>query len=288
MTTATKSWQSLFIEQRHTLLAKMSRPRPHSAVRSASDEEILLLGGTKDAARLFERPSKGPAGPLRAVVLTPKSATQTREEYQSELHDLRNEHPHTEISGYGPLTTEPNHRFAGLDRGVVLIGRVGETFVPADDLARMEGVSVPLTAVFIYSPDLTPSALEAAAAHLAQLPTLASVVPLPAGAGDRIPLVGLTTAGTTDLMVISVLRLLLPTGVRVRASWAALGWKVAQVALAYGADEIAGWTGAEALAYTGRVRAASRVERGELDEGLAEAHCKDADWSVAKNSGAKP
>ena len=48
--------------------------------------------------------------------------------------------------------------------------------------------------------------------------------------------------------------------------------------LAYGADEIAGWTAAESLAYTGRVRAASRVERQELNEGLEEARCTNAGW----------
>ncbi len=280
MTIATHSWQSLFIAQRHTLLAQMSMSQASNDVRSASDGEILLQGGIQDAARLSERPAKTSSNPLRTIVSTPKSLQQTLLEYQADLRGLRNDHPHTEISGYGPLTVEPSQRFEGLDRGVVLVGKVGETFVPSDDLARLDGVEVPLTAVFIYSPDLTPAILESLVDHLLRLPTLASVVPLPAGAGDRIPLAGLTTAGTTDLMVISVLRLLLPMSVRVRASWAALGWKVAQVALAYGADEIAGWTGAEAIAYSGRVRAASRVERAELNEGLAEAKRSDGNWTL--------
>jgi 2-iminoacetate synthase ThiH len=144
----------------------------------------------------------------------------------------------------------------------------------------MPSYKAPLTAVLVYAPELTAQALEQAVEALGKVQRLVSVVPLPAGAGDRIPLPGLTTGGTTDVMAISALRILLPAETRVRASWAALGWKVAQVALAYGADEIAGWTAAETLAYTGRVRAASRVERQELNEGLEEARCRDAGWST--------
>jgi 2-iminoacetate synthase ThiH len=72
-------------------------------------------------------------------------------------------------------------------------------------------------------------------------------------------------------MVVSVLRHFLPAEVRVRASWAALGWKVAQMALVHGADELAGWSVAESVAYSARVRAAARVETDEVKCGVEEA-----------------
>jgi len=64
-----------------------------------------------------------------------------------------------------------------------------------------------------------------------------------------------------------------------RASWAALGWKGAQLALLYGANELAGWTAAETSVYTGRVRAAARVESDEVLRGIEEARCQFAPWS---------
>ena len=168
----------------------------------------------------------------------------------------------------------------------VMAGKAGRQFEISSDLTRLDDVALPLTAVLVYTPDVTPEALERAVRAMREMLTLVGVVPLPAGAGDRIPLAGLTTAGSLDAMVVAALRLLLPSGISVRASWAALGWKVAQVALAYGADELAGWTGAETLAYTGRVRAASRVERQELDEGLEEARRRDLGWPKHSMGGA--
>ena len=79
-------------------------------------------------------------------------------------------------------------------------------------------------------------------------------------------------------MVVSVLRHFLPAEVRVRASWAALGWKVAQMALIHGADELAGWSVAESVAYSTRVRAAARVETDEVKCGVEEAGKVWAPW----------
>lgn len=276
MKTATRPWQDLFRDHRHALLGQQARSVRNSRVRSLSDEETLLVGGASEAARLADRPKA--SGPPRAVMLTPDGLQATLESFRAQLHELRAAHPEVEVAGFGPLSASAKERFEGLDRGVFNLGRAGVTFEAASDGVELERLSMPLTAVLIYTPEVTPEAVQAAADAALGIPGLVSLVPLPAGAGDRIPLPGLTTGGSADALVISALRLLLPGTVRVRASWAALGWKVAQVMLAYGADEIAGWTAAESLAYTGRVRAASRVERQELNEGLEEARCTNTGW----------
>lgn len=188
--------------------------------------------------------------------------------------------PEAEVCGSGGLDLPLDQRFHDLDRGVLRIGRLGERFESHPDLDRWLALGDPLawTAVVTYEPGVTPEAIEQLAERLKESSSLVSVVPLPAAAGDRIPLPGKTTAGTTDVMLLSALRWLLPPAVRIRASWAALGQKSAQVALAYGADEFAGWTAAEALAYSERVRAADRVERVELEAALAEAGRQDVGW----------
>lgn len=278
MTMATTPWQELFSAHRHAQLGSLARAYRNSEVRTLADNEILLLGQAGSAARLSQRPKAATNAEPLCVALTPESAQQSFELFQSALEQARQHHRQAEIAGFGPLRLPVAERLHGLDRGVVLAGRFEAVFEPSTELPELAALTLPLTAVLLVTPLATPTALEQAAEALLQLPSLVSVVPLPAGAGDRIPLPGLTTSGSLDAMVISALRLLLPPAVRVRASWAALGWKVAQVALAYGADELAGWTAAETLAYTGRVRAASRVERQELDEGIAEARCRDLGW----------
>ncbi len=280
MTTAAKlSWQDLFREQRHALLGQRAKENHGGQVHSLADDEILLLGGASEAARLSARPKAGEDRPPLAVALTPQGKGQSLEEFRALLAETRTAHPGAELAGFGPLEAPLSQRYEGLDRAVVSAGKAADRFLPSEELASAATLSLPVTAVLVYSPDVSAEALESAVTALRALPNLVGVVPLPAGAGDRIPLPNLTTAGSTDAMVISVLRLLLPSVVRVRSSWAALGWKVAQVALAYGADEIAGWTAAETLAYSGRVRAASRVERKELDEGLEESRLSDLRWS---------
>lgn len=278
-TTAAPTWQELFIEHRHIKLGLLTKAtRSTCAVRSLADEEVLLVGMASEAARLSSRPKATPDVPPKLVVATPPSKDSTIEDFAKLVQETRELHPTAELEGFGPLSLPLQERFQGLDRGVALAGRLGQTFEPSSELSQLAKAQLPVTVVLVYTPEVTTAALEQAVTALKELSNLAGVVPLPAGAGDRIPLPGLTTGGSTDVMAISVLRLLLPQTVHVRACWAALGWKVAQAALAYGADEITGWTAAETLAYTGRVRAASRVERQELNEGLEEARCENLGW----------
>lgn len=283
MTTAT--WQDLFLEQRHAALGRLARSHSRQPVISLADDEIVLCGGAVEAARWSRRgPEEAPERPL-AVIWTPGKPEPSEADFREQLAALRSRYPNAELSGFGPTSWPWPQSLLGFDSTVVQVGQLHGDFQPNVSEAALSQLSIPWRAVVTYHPDTTAAALESLAAWLKPRTGLLGVVPLPAGAGDRIPLAGLTTSGTLDAMVVASLRLLLPSPIRVRASWAALGWKTAQVLLAYGADEIAGWTAAETLAYTGRVRAASRVERKELDEGLSEAGCPLSAWPQAAPGG---
>ena len=275
-------WKEHFRRGDHIRLALEFRQPAASAtlksVRALADDRVLLLGGAGRAARQGKRAK---SERIDAVVLTP-DPDQSEKSFEQTLVDVREEYPETELSGYSPENKIYCTKL--FDRVVVQMGEAGLQFSPSsawrDRLPEQSHCDVSL--VLVYTPEVSPEALEQAARQAAQVENLVSLVALPAGAGDRIPLPGLTTAGSTDMMVLSVLRHLLPSPVRLRASWAALGWKVAQMALLYGADELAGWTGAETLVYSGRVRAAARVEQDEVACGLAEAGCEQAPWSTVK------
>lgn len=281
--TQKSGWKELFRRGDHIRLALELRQNAGSAtpksVRALADDRVLLLGGAGRAARQGKRAKSDRS--IDAVVLTPEP-DQSETSFEQTLADVREEYPEIELSGYSPNNKA---RCTNLfDRVVVQMGEAGLQFSPTPDwrdrLPEQSHCDVSL--VLVYTPEVSPEALEQAARQASQVENLVSMVALPAGAGDRIPLPGLTTAGSTDVMVVSVLRHLLPSPVRVRASWAALGWKVAQMALLYGADELAGWTGAETLVYSGRVRAAARVEEDEVGCGLSEAGCQQAPWSTVK------
>ena len=94
---------------------------------------------------------------------------------------------------------------------------------------------------------------------------------MPASVGDLVLLSDLTTDGLRDISVLIRSRLCAPESARVRASWAALGWKMAQSSLAFGADQLAGWGLEEFLAYTQRLRPSSTVGREEALAGVKEA-----------------
>lgn len=273
-------WQELYEQQRHARLGLRAQAKTvatRGQITTLADDEAVLIGEASEAARLSKRVRQPELTDPRSVIVTP---CVEQPDFALLVAQQRQDYPEAELAGFGSPDLPFGQRFTGLDRAVFLAGRLDQEFEPASDLAQSKesDLGIPLTATLSYAPTVSCEALAQAADQLSGVPGLVAVVALPAGAGDRIPLAGLTTAGSTDMMVISALRILLPIGVKVRASWAALGWKVAQVALAYGADEIAGWSAAETLAYSGRVRAAARVERDELDLGLEEARKRDAGW----------
>jgi len=272
-------WEQLFRQGDHIRLALAVRESgafTGREIRALADDRICLLGGAREAARLSKRPAKKDELEPHCVVVTPVEG-QSRADYLSTLSAAREEFPQCELAGFGPAgwSDENSH----LDRLVLKLGEAGDGFQEESGWKERLGESAaPKTLVLVYSPAVTAGAIHRAAELASQVESLCSVVALPKGAGDRIPLPGLTTSGATDQMVVSALRLLLPSHIRVRASWAALGWKVAQLSLLYGADELAGWTAAETAVYTGRVRAAARVEEDEVLCGLEEADFQARPW----------
>ena len=275
-----EQWKNLFREQDSTRLALLVRETgafgPDKSVRALGDDKMLLLGGASHAARLSKRSSqREPLEPL-CVVVTPEEEQQ-ESEFLEAVKRVRAEFPEAELAGFGPKSCWPL-----LDRLVMKVGEVGKDFTLDSQWDSQNQVAQKLSAVLVYSPEASPEALEKACEALLRAKNLHGVVALPLGAGDRIPLPGLTTAGTVDMMILSALRLLLPQEIKVRASWAALGWKVAQLAVMYGANELAGWSAAETAVYSGRVRAAARVEEDELLQGMVEAGWRRTPWIPGK------
>jgi hypothetical protein len=278
-----QTWQELFSRQDHIRLALLVRTLENfdnRPVRALADDRVLLLGGAQEQARLSKRPSKRSDALPECVIVTPEAESEPQS-FQAILQQTRDSNQGAELAGFGPLGWGDTEGL--LDRLVVRLGQAGKTFTPDSNWRStvLQTNSRGITLVFVYTPDVTAEAISGVVRQTEGLEKLKSVVALPLGAGDRIPLPGLTTSGSTDVMVLSALRHLLPQQVRVRASWAALGWKVAQLALLYGADELAGWTAAEAAVYSGRVRAAARVENEELECGLNEAGVVRVPWHSA-------
>jgi hypothetical protein len=281
-------WKELFVNQDQIRLALSVRQsgafEATRTVRALADDQILLRGGASLAARLSKRPQPGDCRDPQCVIVTPEPG-QSSADFDDLLAATRAEFPGAELAGYGPSSWTPQKM--AFDRFVMKLGVVSEVYEVAEDFEQQLSVAhgVRVTGVLVYTPCVTPEALEEAVKAVEAAPQICSVVALPVGAGDRIPLPGLTTAGTTDMMVVSALRLLLPPNVGLRSSWAALGWKVAQLALLYGADELTGWTAAETRAYSGRVRAAARVENEELLLGIGEAGLQRVPWLTQKVGG---
>lgn len=261
-------WKTLFGHEDHIRLAlELRQGRSlQEGVRGIADDQVLLFGGATEQARQAKRVR--PDRMLEAIVITPDK-DQTEDDFLKTISDLKESYPALKLSGFSPENSP--RCTAHFDSVVVKVGEAGTEFCEEPGWQERLPEGIPTVLTLVYRPEVTADALEAAIKRIAEVENVISVVPLPLGAGDRIPLVGLTTAGSTDVMVISVLRYSLPDTIRVRASWAALGWKVAQLALCYGADELAGWSAAEVASYSGRVRAAARVERQELLLGLEEA-----------------
>ena len=281
-------WEQLFQQQAHArlglLLQKQGLLENGRVVAALADDEVILSGAVESAARRTKRATPQEQS-ITSVAVMPESNEESWESFRLRLTELREKHPDAELAGVGPSNRDFCQRFVGLDRAVFVAGHLGTRFEEAPELElsrrSIEGVAS-VTAVVVYTPEVSAKSIEEAARQLSRIPKLHSVVALPAGAGDRIPLKGVTTSGTSDVMVCAALRYLLPSEIRVRASWAALGWKVAQVALAYGADECAGWSSAEALVYSPRVRAAARCEREELEAGLREARVVRGSWDRSR------
>lgn len=193
------------------------------------------------------------------------------DEAEERLKDFKERYPQTLVHGLSVERLQGREADSwgalGLDSLTLDTGPLDRPTPQWEEVARAQ---IPMVASFVYGPQADYEALEARLEKLSGFASIRSVVALPASVGDRILLPGATTDGTHDMKVLSLCRLLLDKA-HVRISWGVLGWKVAQVGLAFGGDELCGWGTEERLAFSHRVRPAARVETDELLAGLAEA-----------------
>lgn len=158
---------------------------------------------------------------------------------------------------------------AGLDSLAWCSGGIGETSPAANGWEALQDFDIPKVASFTYSPRDSAEQIEERIAKLAAGRNVQTLSPLPASVGDMVVVKDLTTDGLQDVTVL--IRCRLQCNCHVRASWAALGWKMAQSTLGFGVDELTGWGLEEFLAYSQRLRPSSVIGREEVLAGIKEA-----------------
>ena len=129
---------------------------------------------------------------------------------------------------------------------------------------------LPLVVCATYGPGSTPDELVARLERLRAARSLRCLVWLPESPGELVRRAE-ATDGLLDARLMAVSRLVLPPTVRLRASWAAFGWKMAQFLLTCGADEVAGWGLEEARSWGSTLRPSCVVGRHEARAGVVEA-----------------
>ena len=144
--------------------------------------------------------------------------------------------------------------------------------VSAGEGAWCEQLDLPLPLVVCatYGPNSTPAELAARMERLRTARSLRCLVWLPESPGELVHRAE-ATDGLLDARLLAVSRLFLPPTVRLRASWAAFGWKMAQFLLTCGADEVAGWGLEEARAWGSALKPSCTVGRHEARAGVLEA-----------------
>lgn len=231
--------------------------------RAASARVSRRAGHREDGAVLLvdsqgERlPTAPPAGSAR------RQASDVREVHLlpgARVGDLRQRHPGAWLHAAEPLD--------GVDSLGIM---TGPAEVAEGAWNRLLDLPVPKVAAALYGPQTPPEALAARLDRLRQVENLRAVVWLPVHPGDMLFLPDRTTDGTADTVLLAVTRLALPPQVRVRASWAAYGWKMGQFALTFGVDEVAGWGLEEELAWGRDAEPAAVVSRDEAEAGIVEA-----------------
>lgn len=249
-------------------LGRRARARRHSAVWLRADGAVWLsLGASgRSPVELGRLPLD-----VREVHYHPQK-DDSPEFVRQRLGELRAEHPGAVLHGLSPGWLSRHGLPEGLDSLSLFTGELER-----DEAAAARGwpdalaCDIDMVATVIYGPEHTASQLEQRLTRLAQAPRLRQVVLLPRAVGDLVVVPGATTDGTKDVEFLALARCLLPASVRVRASWGALGFKLAQSALAFGADALAGWGLEEQLAYSGKMRSADLIGWDEARAGVREA-----------------
>ncbi len=223
---------------------RASVERLHDEVAFLEDDALLLA--VKDAPLPEKRP--------RMIHFLP-DLSEEPEDVEQRLEVLRSTFPHVWIHGGCPEWEQKHGVLEHVDSRALFT-------------SRREPGDVPEVATITYDQETPVEGILADLHALAHRRRLVGVILLPAGVGDQV-LSPATTWGSRDMALLSAARIVLPR-VHVRASWGALGWKLAQAAIAFGVDEVAGWGLEERLAYGTRFRPACTVEHEEAEAGIKE------------------
>lgn len=188
------------------------------------------------------------------------------------LKEARLQYPEASVHGLSPGWWSRHGELLDVDSLCWFTGELGDDNSPASKgWQKFAELDLPKVACLVYGPEHTPAQLEARLQAIAAAPKVTQLVALPRSVGDLVVIPGATTDGTWDVEMLARCRAALPPSIRVRASWGALGYKMAQSALAFGCDGLAGWGLEEHLAYSGRMRPADVVGWDQAREGLEEA-----------------
>ena len=248
-------------------LGRQARLRRHGKVWLRADGSVVLLPSTPDWGKLDVKVSE--------VHLHPKKG-ESLSQVLEQLAELRVRYPQAHFHGFSPgwlqrqgLSVIEDLKAAGLDSFCWFTGELeGQPTAAASGWEQCADLPIAKVASLVYGPEVGAEALQARVQALA---SAEQIVPLPRAVGDLVVIPGATTDGTRDIEVLSRCRAVAPPEQRVRASWGALGFKLAQSSLAFGADALGGWGLEEQLAYSGRMRPADLIGWDEARAGALEA-----------------
>ena len=247
-------------------LGRQARLKRQARVWLRADGSVLLLPTAPDWGKLEIRITEVHFHPRRDDSLA---------QVLQRLRELRAQYPEARLHGFSPgwLTRHgfhvlPDLQSAGLDSFCWFTGELSEPGAASAGWEECAELPIPKVASFVYGPKPDIQALQERVEALAGAH---QIVPLPRAVGDLVVVPGATTDGTCDIEVLSRCRVLAGTDQRVRASWGALGFKLAQSSLAFGSDALAGWGLEEQLAYSGRMRPADLIGWDEARAGAVEA-----------------
>lgn len=247
-------------------LGRQARARRHSHLWVRADGAVLLLPAAPDWGKLEIE--------VKEIHFHPRK-DQTVAEVLAQLRELRAQHPSARLHGFSPgwlkrhgMQILPDLQAAGLDSLCWFTGDLTEDGAAATGWEECADLPIARIASFVYGPE---HSADLVVARVQKLSGAEQIVPLPRAVGDLVVIAGATTEGTRDIEVLSRTRALAGCGQRVRASWGALGFKLAQSSLAFGPDALAGWGIEEQLAYSGRMRPADLIGWDEAWAGAREA-----------------
>lgn len=245
-------------------LGRQARRKRHGRVWLRADGAVQLLPTTPDWGKLPVE--------IKEVHFHPRKGD-SPEQVLTQVRELRAQFPQARLHGLSPAWLQKHGvdilNQLRLDSFCWFTGELtGPSSPPAQGWEECAALKLPKIAAFVYGPEHTPQDLEK---RLDLLREADQIVPLPRAVGDLVVIPGATTDGTRDVEILSRTRALAEPVQWVRASWGALGFKLAQSSLAFGADALGGWGLEEQLAYSGRMRPADLIGWDEARAGVMEA-----------------